>query len=320
MRSERHSQPAVGRKRWWLSTLVSALLAATAAVQAAQLGAPPTPPAPTSREPKRIAPPPEPEPEPILQAPIELLAGRPIVRLMVNGQGPMAFLVDPQAPRVVIDQTLVESLSLKTLAGPAGRGEVRVDIRIGSTSFQGIVAEISNTSRLVPEIGPAGQPRGILNGSLWKDQLFTIDLGRRKLRIDPGALQIPNDKEVFALQASGELLVPLRVSGQSLMCRIDPLASHGLVLPVSYLDQLPIQKPARAVPRIQLRSSTIPGKETRVMTKVTIAAFEFYQPIAEFGEVGDVALLGSRWLLDVALTYDFANGRARLLRVPRDSD
>jgi hypothetical protein len=304
---------------WRLGGIAGALLFISAAAHAAQLGAPPPPP-PAPKEPKRVAPPPEPEPEPILQAPIELLAGRPILRLMVNGQGPMAFLIDPLAPHVTIDQTLVESLALKTQPRPGDREQVQIDIGIGAANFPGVAAEISNTSRLVPELGPAGQPRGVLNASLWKGQLFTIDLARRKLRIDPGNLQFPNDKEVFALQESGDLIVPLHVSGRSLMCRVDPMASHGLVMPAAYLDQIPIQKPARAVPRIQLRDSVIPGKETRVMSTVTVAAFNFDEPVAEFGEIGDVAVLGSRWLLSFALTYDFANGRGRLERVEKKID
>jgi hypothetical protein len=198
---------------------------------------------------------------------------------------------------------------------------VRVDLGIGATTFPGVVASISNTSHLIREIGPAGQPRGILNASLWKGHLFTIDLGRRKLRVDEGALQFPNDKEVFALQPeSTEFIVPLRVGVQSLMCRIDPMASNGLLLPSSYLDQIPIQKPARSVPRIQLRDSVIPGKETRVMTTVAVAAYDVDQPVVEFGEIGELALLGSRWLLNHALTYDFTNGRVRLVRVPRNPD
>ena len=320
MRELRSWRTAPGRAGWRFGALAGVLLAATTVVQSAQLAGPPPPPAP--KEPKRVAPPPPvAEPEPVLQVPIELLAGRPIVRITINGQGPMAFLIDPLAPHIAIDQTLVESLALKTLPGPAGRGEVRIDLGIGSTTFPGVDAHISNTSRLVPELGPAGQPRGVLNASLWKRHLFTIDLGRRKLRIDEGALQFPNDKEVFALQPeSGEFVVPLRVGVQTLMCRIDPMGSYGLLLPASYLDQIPIQKPARVAPRIHLRDAVIPGKETRVMTTVAVAAFDIDQPVVEFGEIGDIALLGSRWLFNHALTYDFANGRVRLVHVPRNLD
>jgi hypothetical protein len=302
-----------GRRQWRAGALVGALLAATTVLQSAQLSAPPPPPAPKPAK-EQIAKP-EPPPEPIFQAPIELLASRPIVRLMINGQGPVAFLIDPLAPQVLIDQTLVESLALKALPNAAGRPEVRIDIGVGSASFPGIVAEVANTARLVAEIGPAGQPRGVLNASLWKDHLLTIDIGNRKLRVEPGALPEPDDKHVFALQGpSADLLVPLKLNGLSLVCRIDPAASHGLVLPVSYLEQVTLHGPARVGSRIQLRDAVVMGKEVRLATKVTVAAFDFDQPVVDFVDIGDLAILGNRWLVNFALTYDVANGRIRLGR------
>jgi hypothetical protein len=314
MQGLRFCQLVVPRRHWRLGALVGVLFAATTAVQSAQLSAPPPPAAPKPPK-EQIAKPELPPAEPTLQAPIELLASRPIIRLMINGQGPVAFLIDPLAPRVLIDPTLVESLALKAVPNPAGRAEVRIDIGLGSASFPGVVAEVANTGRLVPEIGPAGQPRGVLNALLWKDHLLTIDIGNRKLRIEPGALPEPDDKHVFALEnPSGDLLVPLKMNGQSLVCRIDPAASHGLLLPSSYLEQATIQGAARVGSRIQVRDGVVMGKEVRLATKVTIAAFEFDQPIVDFVDVGDLAIMGNRWLVDFALTYDVANGRVRLGR------
>jgi hypothetical protein len=297
-----------------LGALVGALFAAATAVQAAQLSAPPPPPAP--KPPKEQIAKPEPPPaEPTLQVSIELLASRPIVRLMVNGQGPVAFLIDPLAPQVLIDPTLVESFSLKALPNPAGHAEVRIDIGLGPANFPGVVAEVASTARLVPEIGPAGQPRGVLNASLWKDHLLTIDIGNRKLRIEPGALPEPDDKHVFALQnPSGDLLVPLKLNGLSLVCRIDPAGSHGLLLPVRYLEQATFHGPARVGSRIQVRDAVVMGKEVRLTTKVTVAAFDFDQPIVDFVDIGEVAILGNRWLVDFGLTYDVQNRRVRLGR------
>jgi hypothetical protein len=246
-----------------------------------------------------------------------LLASRPVVRIMVNGQGPFAFLIDPLAPRALIDQTLVESLDLKPHPSGTGRTDVQIELGIGSSTLRDVVAEVANTTRLVAEFGPGGQPRGVLGAPLWNDQLVTIDFSGRQLRIEPGALPLPNDKDVFALQASsGDVIVPLTLSGRSLACRVDPLASHGLILPAVYLDHAPIQRPARPVAQIHTRHASVPGKEARVTTKVTIATFDFDQPIVEFGEIGEVALVGSRWLGDFALTYDLANGRVRLVRKP----
>ena len=308
---------AVASRRRRLTAAIGAVFAATSVLESAQLTAPPPAPATKPAVVEHPAPA-EPSSENAIQSPIELLASRPIARIMVNGQGPFAFLIDPLAPRVLIDQTLVEALALKGQPGATGRMDVQIDLGIGSGAFKGVLAEVANTARLVPELGPAGQPRGVLNAAVWKDQLLTVDFGRRRLRIEPGALPIPNDTEIFALQASsGDLLVPLRLSGQSLMCRIDPMASHGLLLPAPYIEQVPIQGFSRAVTGIRVRGASIAGKEAKLVNKVTIATFDFDQPIVEFGDIGDVAVLGGRWLGDFALTYDLTNGRFRLKRVPR---
>ena len=69
--------------------------------------------------------------------------------------------------------------------------------------------------------------------------------------------------------------------------------------------------------RIHHQDATLTGKEARLTSHVTIAAFDFDQPIVEFAEIGDVAVLGSRWLGDFALTYDLTNGGVGLERLRR---
>jgi hypothetical protein len=99
------------------------------------------------------------------------------------------------------------------------------------------------------------------------------------------------------------------------MCRVDPMASHGLLLPAPSLAELPIDKASISAARIHLRDAILTGKEARLKSHVTIATFDFDQPIVEFAEIGDGAVLGSRWLVDFALTYDLTNGRVRLERL-----
>jgi hypothetical protein len=181
-----------------------------------------------------------------------------------------------------------------------------------------VAAEVSNTANLVAEIGPAGQPRGVLNASLWKDQLFTVDYSRHRLRIDPGALAEADGKTIFPLEAAtGDLVVPLTVSGQALACRVEPEISYGLLVPAEYFPRVETQTTTRTASKIQLNGAAIAGQEARVTTKAAIAAFDFERPYVFFGNIGDRAILGNRWLLEFALTYDLAARRVRLARVPK---
>ena len=55
----------------------------------------------------------EPEKAGPIVLPMELVSGRPVIRLMVNGKGPYAFLVSTGAQTTMIDQKLAVELALK---------------------------------------------------------------------------------------------------------------------------------------------------------------------------------------------------------------
>src|SRR5262245_43008062 len=59
---------------------------------------------------RRLAEPEKPGP---IVLPMELVSGRPVIRLMVNGKGPYAFLVSTGAQTTMIDQKLAVELALK---------------------------------------------------------------------------------------------------------------------------------------------------------------------------------------------------------------
>src|SRR5215510_10887170 len=58
--------------------------------------------------------------------PMELLANRPLVRAMVNGQGPIAFLIVPDARRTLIDPELGEALKIRRQANAAPEAPVEL--------------------------------------------------------------------------------------------------------------------------------------------------------------------------------------------------
>ena len=62
---------------------------------------------------------------------------------------------------------------------------MQIDLGFGADTLKNVVAEIANTTRLVAEFGPGGQPRGVLGASLWAGQLVTVDFGHRRLESCP---------------------------------------------------------------------------------------------------------------------------------------
>lgn len=267
---------------------------------------------------QRVARPAEQPPAPIA-IPMELLASRPLVRVTVNGQGPFPFLVGPEDRSTLLDENLAEVLKLRERAATPGEApELQVELGFGPDHSVTAMVRVVDLGRVVPEVAPAGRPRGVISLSVWKDHLVTMDYARFRLTVEPGALPAANGKDVLGLTASGELHLPLTIAEHSIDCRVDPLFHGGLLLPASSIDTLPLDRVTRDWSSFNARSGTIRVKEARLSTNVMLGPFEVRAPLVLLSEQVDTATIGAQWLGRFAITYDLVNLRARLER-PRPS-
>jgi hypothetical protein len=257
---------------------------------------------------------PSPESAVPIVIPMELLASRPLVRATVNGQGPFAFVVRPESPTTQIDRKLAEALKLEPQARTSGASGLAVDLGFGSNTVANVSVEIMDMSRVVPEFGPAARPRGVISLSAWKDRLVTIDYSRWQVVIAPGALPEPNGKDVFRLGPSRELVVPLAIGERSISCRVDPFFPRGLLLPASYISQLPLASTPRDMGSISTIEGIVAVSEASLTIDAVLGSFEFKSPQVLFAGTGDGATVGSQWLRGFSVTYDVTHSRARLDR------
>lgn len=248
-----------------------------------------------------------------LEVPLERLVNRPLVRITVNGQGPFPFLIDAELTRTLIDRKLVETLKLK-LPKKGAETPLALELGVGTTKIPMVPADVGDTASLVPELGPAARPSGVLSLDIWREQLVSINYQRWRMQIETGELR-PFGRDIFALTAqSRELRVPLSVAGRSLECHIDPWFPGGLLLPAAYLTQLPLAGQPHDGGTVNTRAGAVPVREVSLTTDVVIGGFVFNAPLVQFGGSEQVATLGSRWLTDFSITYDPANARVRLDR------
>jgi hypothetical protein len=254
-----------------------------------------------------------------IDLPLELLASRPLVRLKINGQGPFAFLIDPEAQGTVIDAHLLEILKLAPQRNADGGSELHVNLELGSNKLVNVVVNEGDAGRLVPELGPTSRPRGVLSPATWAGQLVTIDYTRWRVRIEAGALPEPDGTGIFALRAgTRELLVPLSVGEHRLWCHVDPLFPGGLLLPASSLKEFKLADESRESGSLNARTGPIDVRQARLAADAIFGPFEFRTPLVLFGGPGEVATLGAQWLTDFSITYDVAHARARLDRRTTD--
>ena len=106
------------------------------------------------------APPPSQEPAAIV-IPMELLANRPLVRATVNGLGPFAFLIVPDASRTMIDAELGEALKLRRPGNVAT--DAQVEIAFGSRHTVKATVSVEDITRHVAEFPAAVRPRGVIS-------------------------------------------------------------------------------------------------------------------------------------------------------------
>ena len=244
---------------------------------------------------------------------MELLGSRPLVRVSVNGKGPFAFLLSPESETTLVDRTLAAELDAKTQSSASGGSHVDVTLELGSIKTT-VTAAVTDIAQFVPEFGPRALPRGVISLSVWKNQLVTIDYPRWRVMTEPGALPAADGREVFDLSPGREFTVPLSIAERSVPCRVDPLFSGGILVPASFVKDLPLV--GRPIPRgsISMPKGALDVQEARLAVSVRLGGFEIPNPIVQFSDRLPTAIVGGQLLVAFSITYDLSNGRARLDR------
>jgi hypothetical protein len=231
----------------------------------------------------------------------------------LNGKGPFAFLLSPEAETTLIDRALAAELNIKPRSSAAG-ASLEVALELGSTKSAGVPAALTDMAQFVPEFGPATRPRGVISLSIWKNQVVTIDYSRWRVTVAAGALPGANGKDVFDLNPSRELTLPLTIGDRSLSCRVDPLFSGGILLPAAYVKPLQVIGRFLPVGAINTPRGVLEVQEVQLAVSIRLGSFEFANPIVRFAEFLPIAMAGGQWLARFSVAYDLANGRARLER------
>ena len=251
---------------------------------------------------------------PPIEIAMELLFSRPVIRGTVNGQGPMAVLIDPQLKTSAIAPALADRLNFKQTRGASDAGRSFVELAFGLHKMPNVPVEIRDTTSFVPELSPASRPAVVLSLSTWQDQLVTIDYGRFQVRVESGALPEPNGRDIYALaHGSNELRVTPTIGGRAIDGKVDLLFPGTALLPESYVTELPLASKPTDAPPVRTREGAVKVREARLSESIALAGGNVDSAIVLFGNV-ERATLGYGALAQVSVTYDLARGRARLNR------
>jgi Aspartyl protease len=251
--------------------------------------------------------------------PLELLQGRPVVSLTVNGAGPFRFLIDPAASSSQLDVRLIEELKLRAperrnATGPSATADSRfVDLQMGTLALSGVEVQPVDMASIVPEFTAATRPRGLLGGSVWGEQLLTIDYPTWRVALAPDTLPEADGKDIFTLAARpADKAVGVTVAGTRVACELDLQSTAGLILPETFAKTLTFVKPPADAGSIRTRYGVLNVSEAQLADNAVLASAVFVRPVIQFTPQATVPIVGTAWLQDFALIFDLKNRRVRL--------
>jgi hypothetical protein len=241
--------------------------------------------------------------------------GRPMVQLMVNGQGPYPFVFDTGSPSLLVMQSLVDEIGLEVvgsdeLQSPLEGTPVEVDVvRVESIALGGAV--VGDLEASVLDMEGHGLGRGVVGPALFREHgALTLDFESNTVTLGGAA---PSDVDTWLpFGVSAPLLdAPVRIGDTTIEGHLDTGNPGVLSVPNDFEDRLPLSGPVR----------------TLGMARTVDAEFEIRgAPIETSARVGDaeiplsqimlsaipVANLGTAGLRGLVLHVDWENERFAL--------
>jgi predicted aspartyl protease len=261
---------------------------------------------------------------PVADVPMLFSGTMPAVEVMINGKGKFLFAIDTGAQGMArVDSSLVERLGLQTVgkvqAGdPSGQNTQTLDvvhldtISIGNVQFHNVEA----LSRNYNQSTRLSHIDGILGFDLFSAYLLTLDFQAKRVRLESGELPKPDGAEILNFESpNGIPVVDLNVGDRKIKAHIDSgNMVGGFVLPASIVEKLSLASQPVIVGRARTISSEVEIKEVRLKDSLRLGRYDFTDPKVTFPAISEYANIGSKILVDFALTFDQKNHRLRITR------
>ena len=256
--------------------------------------------------------------------PLTLLHGsRAAVQVMINGRGPYLFAIETGAPLVLISSKLADELALPVAAdapmvhSPNGSITMRrVDsLRIGATVLHAV--NVASGPQLIDGVD------GLLGLPAFRELLLTIDYPGRTVRLESGTLPEPNGRDIFPTVAIGPFFgVEIGIAGHSYPAVLDTQSGSALSVNPTIGEILPWDAPlaVTGMAAVGGRSPVI-VRSGRLAGDVTLGSYTIKRPIINVHAtppgLPQETNIGSRFLMNFAVTLDQRSKRVRLTRADR---
>jgi aspartyl protease len=258
--------------------------------------------------------------------PMQDFGGRPVVDVRVNGKGPYRFILDTGASMTVIDAALKAELKLPPVPGmhaaAPGHGPapeiVSVEsLGVGGATLRGVTAALMPLGQLLT--GPQA-PRGVLSASVFPGHLVTLDYPSRRVLLKRGSLERADSTTTHAYPEDDPVpTVPIRIAGRETRVHLDTGSGAGLMLPVRYLEELPLASKPQPGGTAKIHGGEVAVTKARVDGPITIGRYTLDPADVSFADIkpgfgpprGNI---GYQVLRNFVVTLDSRNRLVRLVR------
>jgi len=231
----------------------------------------------------------------------------PLIELSIGGK-PYHFLLDTGAQGGRISPAIVESLGIQpigeiTAGDPSGKGERQVkiysipEIDAGSAKFYGV----SMFADAGPQGGPAGLADGVISAGMFQDLLLTLDYPGKQVVFEPGSL--PSSAISYSLM-HGLPALPIQIGNVKLMGHVDSGSDGGLMVPLKYKSQLPLDGGAKVIGKARTLFNEITIYGAKVKGPITIGGMAINVPMIEMHDMFPVGNIGGKVLSQYKVTLD----------------
>ena len=247
------------------------------------------------------------------RAAIGMESGRPVVKAMVNGRGPLNLLVETGSPVTILTLPGARKAGLVPDSGGANRRLVRLDsVAVGEARLTGFNAVVFD--RL------PGPVDGLLGLNAFADLLLTLDYPAGTLHLVDDSLPPADGCEILRATRAGPFWsIELDVAGRRMPAILDTQASSAFAVMPEAAESLPFAAPPAVVGRARGPSlGDVERRVGRLAGAIVVGATEFEQPLLDIIALPPMLahpmLIGTRALQQFAFSLDQRNGRVRLAR------
>jgi predicted aspartyl protease len=211
-----------------------------------------------------------------IEASVEFNHGMPLVKVMVNDEGPFTFLIDTGAGATLVATSLAERLGLEAtgtneIGDPTDPEAVKVNrFELTTLTLGDVRFETVGVTELPDEIGH-GMFDGVIGLGLVRDFTFTLDYTENELRLSEDGLTDGDGSIEYRLGDDNLVLLDVALGDAQIECHLDTGSMAPLMVPTRYLEGVTLAGELRTLGYAQTVNQTFELKGARVEDNVSIA-------------------------------------------------